>query len=308
MTRLTRVLCALLVATAVFAGLPVASAEKVYTVDDNHELDDADAIAEYHDTGAVSADVQGLDMTVTVSDDRREAGVDALTGGVMHTYVRVQYREEIDRTVRFYLPAEYAQPRLKEGLESETDEATAMLEPVAGGEYMAVTIQFREPTDATFAINDAFGSYLSTTEWAYSTVENATGFSPPRLGARGHKQWHYPPEGALAGDNATYHIPLDPERNTSEEGMTIQFDNKPNSEESAWMTMPKCSQSVEPVCVTERDGEPVLFSTSSENVPPIRYKYGTDRKAEAKGAIEELKDSWGGLIDRLGGLAGGFGG
>lgn len=301
---LRRTLITLCLCVALVGAVPFASAEKVYTVDDNTALDDADTISTYQKTGTASADVQQLDMTITVSDDRRKAGIDAYTSGVMNTYIRVQYREEIDRTVRFYVPEEYAEPRLKEGLQAENSDAEAMLEPVAGGEYMAVTIQFRGETDATFAVNDAFGAYLSTTESVYGTIENTTGFSPPRLGASGHTQWQYPPDGALAGDNATYHIPSDPDKEDPMD-LTIQYDNTPDSEEASWMPMPDCSESVDPVCITERDGDPVLFSTSGKDVPPIRYKHGTDRKAEAKGAAEHLMDSWQGLVDDLGGFFGG---
>lgn len=299
-----RILIILCLCVALVGAVPFASAEKVYTVDDATELDDADTISEYHQSGTATVDVQQLDMTVTVSDDKREAGLDAYTGGVMHTYIRVEYREEIDRTVRFYIPEEYAEPRLKEDLQAMNGDSVAMLEPVAGGEYMAVTIQFRGETDATFAVNDAFGAYLSTTEKAYATIENSTGFSPPRLGAGGHTQWQYPPDGALVGENATYHIPTDPSQEDPMD-LTIQYDNTPDSEDASWMTMPTCSQTVEPVCITDRDGDPVLFSMSGQDVPPIRYKHGTDRKAETKGAIEQLKDSWGDFIDGLGGIFGG---
>ena len=308
MTRGITLLVTTVLVLGLVAGLPVASAEEVTTVDDDTQLDDPEVISEYEETGLAEADVPGLDMSIAVSEDQREVGIDAYTAGALHTYVRVDYREEIDRTVRFYVPAEYIEPRRKDNLQAKNTETTAMVEPVAGGEYMAITVQFRGETDAVFAFNDAFGSYLRTTETAYDTVENVTGFSPPRLGAREHEQWQYPPDAALAGDNATYHIPTDPEGNASASDMTIQYDNQPGAEESAWMTMPDCEQTVEPVCVTERDGEPVLFSTSSESVPPIRYKYSRDRKAETKGAVEELKDSWSGLLDRAGGLWGGIAG
>lgn len=296
---------AVLLVVALVAATPVG-AEEVYTVDENTGLDNPDTISTYKKTGVAETEVSGLDMKITVAEDARDAGMDTHNPGLMHTYIRVEYREDIARTVRFYVPTEYVQPRLKEDVQAENDEeAVAMYEPVAGGEYMAVTIQFQGATDATFDVNWAFGRYISMRDGAYDTIENTTGYSPPRLGSKGHTQWQYPPDGALAGDNATYHLPTNPEKNESASEMTIQFDNKPNSEEAAWMTMPKCEQTVEPVCVTERDGEPVLFSTSSADVPPIRYKHGTDRSAEVKGAVEELKDGWRGAIETVKGLLGG---
>lgn len=298
-----RVLITLCLCVALVGAVPLASAEKVYTVDESTGLDDSDSIATYADGEAVAADVQGLEMTVTVADDRRDAGVNAYTSGVMHTYFRVEYREGVDRTVRFYVPSEYFQPRLKEDLQATNDDAVAMLEPVAGGEYTAVTIQFRGQTDATFAVNDAFGAYLSTSDDAYGTIENVTGYQMPRLGAQGHEQWQYPPEGALVGENATYHIPTDPEQNDSMD-MTIQYDNTPDSEEASWHAVKDCENQVEPVCVTSRDGDPVLFSASGEDVPPIRYKHGTDHVSNAKSGWEELKDSWSGVFDGIGGLFG----
>jgi hypothetical protein len=284
-----------------------ASADTITTIDNDTALDDSDTIQTYESEGVATVDAQQLDLTITVAEDRRDAGIDAYTPGVGYSYLRVQYREEIGRTIRFYVPADYVEPRLKEGLEADRGDATATLEPVAGGEYMAVTIHVDGPTDATFPINKVFGTYLSTTEEVYGTVENATGFRPPRLGASGHTQWQYPPEGALTGDNATYHIPTDPDQEDPMD-LTVQYDraaNDPDAEEASWQSMPRCDQTVEPVCLTDRDGEPVLFSTSSETVPPIRYKPGSDRSAEAKGAIEELEDGWSGLLDDVGGWLGG---
>lgn len=304
MKRVFTITVTVLVALALVAATPVA-AEEVYTVDEDTGLDNPDTRSAYEKTGVVETNVPGLDMTITVAEDAQDAGLDTHNPGVMHTYIRVEYHEEIDRTVRFYVPAEYVEPRLKEDVQAQNTDAVAMYEPVAGGEYMAVTIQFQGQTDATFPVNWAFGSYISMRDSAYDTIENTTGFSPPRLGTQGHTQWQYPPEGALAGDNATYHLPTNPEKNESLDEMTIQYDNKPDSEETAWMTMPRCDQTVEPVCVTERDGEPVLFSTSSEAVPPIRYKHGTDRSAEVRGAIEELKHGWRGAIEKVKGFFGG---
>lgn len=285
------------------AGVSVASAERVYTIDDETDLDKPSTITEYSENGTATVAVDQLNMTITVTDDRREAGIDARTAGVMSTYIHVEYYEDVDRTIRFYVPAEYLQPRRNEGVQSETSNNEAVLEPVAGGEYTAVTIQVRGQTNAAFETNDAFGGYLAATDTVYTQLEDATGYEMPRLGARGQEQWQYPPEDALIGDNATYHIPTDPEHDDPMD-MTIQYDNTPEKEEASWHAVKDCEQTVEPVCVTERNDEPVLFSTSDSNVPPIRYKHGTDHVSEAKSGWEELRDSWSDLIDGVLGSVG----
>jgi len=298
-SRLTTVIVVVggLLALALAFGTLGASAEP-NTIDDDTRLDESATIDSFEANGTVRADAPTLNLTITVSRDRREAGVDAVTGG-MHTYIRVQYNESVDRTVRIYIPDAYMEPRVKSDVQSLTDGTTAEYEPVEQKDATAVVVELDGQTDATFEVNRAFGTYLSATDRAYGVFESVTGFRPPRVGARERPQWQFPPPGALSGGNATYQI-QDAE---TADNMTIQYDATPNSEESSWIRVPKCSASVEPVCVADREGGPVLFATNN-SVPPIRYKYSADRVEDAKSGGKKLKDAWGDLIDGITGIFG----
>jgi len=275
-----------------------AAAADPYTIDDDTSLDESATVQAYEDNGTVRADAPTLNLTITVSKDRRKAGVDAVTPG-LHTYIRFQYNESVDRTVRVYIPDAYMEPRVKTDVQSLTGGPTAEYEPVEREDATAVVVDLDGQTDATYEVNRAFGAYLSATDRAYGVFESVTGFRPPRVGARERPQWQYPPPGALSGGNATYQI----QGAETADNMTIQYDATPESSESSWIRVPKCSVSVDPVCVADREEGPVLFATN-DSVPPIRYKYSADRIEDAKSGGKKLKDAWGDLVDDVTGIFG----
>jgi len=299
--------CCLLVGLVAVGG--VASAQfnggSITTVDDAHGVADGEAISQYKSAGTVTGAVEGLNMSITVTDNKQEV-VDGLGTGALKTYIYVDYDEEITRTVRFYVPAAMVEPRIKRDVANVRGGLRAEYEPVDGGEYMAVTVYLNGRTEAAFPANNAFGTYIGLSERAYGTVENVTGVSVPQLGSGETKQWQYPPDYALKGVNATYHLPTDPTRkNTGIENMTLQYDDTPNVSQPTWLTIRRCDAGTEPVCVTTRDGQPVLFSASGE-APPIRYKYGEDRISDTKSAWAEVKTAWSGLLDNVGEFLGGL--
>jgi len=306
----THLLAVLVLVAALLGGVGVASAQLdddssfVTTVDKATGLTDDATIEEFEQQGSVTAQVDGLDMTVGVHTDKRDAVGDGLGPGVAKTYITINYDEEIARTIRVYIPAEYVTPRVRQDIDAVAGDATAVYEPVDGEQYMAVTVYVDGRTDAAFPVNTAFGAYIDTSGSVYGWVENTTGLPVPQLGTEGSRQWQYPPEYALSGTNATYHIPMDGDTHDLA-NMTIQYDKSAGDDEPEWLTVPACEQSTEPVCVTDRNGTAVLFAPNS-GAPPVRYKYGTDRLSQTKGALNELTNAWGGLIDRMGGLVGGL--
>lgn len=278
----------------------------ILTIDENTGLTDQDTIKEFQRSESVTADVPELDMQITVTTDKREISNDAVSPGLLKRYIAVDYNEEIARTVRFYVPAEYVTPRIKRNVDADGAEVSAEYEPVDGGNYMAVTVYLGGETEAILPANEVFGSYVDTSGSIYGWVENKTGVPIPQLGKSGQVQWQYPPEHVLQGANATYHIPMDPDKHTVAD-MTIQYDNSGPNTEPTWLVVPACEDTTDPVCVTPRNETAVLFTSATE-APPVRYKHGTDRVSEAGSAWHDLKQGWDGLIEKVGGLVGGLAG
>jgi len=111
------ILFAIVLVVAAVAPASVAVAqESIYEADTGHELATNESIAEFENESVVSGDIHGLNMSLTVADDADDAGLnDWITRSTGRVFLRVDYNEELDRTVRFYLPQEYASPQLKQG-------------------------------------------------------------------------------------------------------------------------------------------------------------------------------------------------
>lgn len=300
------ILQALIVAVALLlavSGVVLAGDDPdshIETIDEGTELTANESIDEFAEEGYVAADVDGLNMTVHVAEDQRDVGQDSWTSGP-HTYLRVQYNESITRTVRFYVPAEYVTPRPQQGVSAEDSDETATYEAVDGGDTMAVTLTLDGETDAVFPVNRWMGLYIDTSDRVYSTIENATNVTLPRLGIGGGEQWEYVPREGLSGSNDTYDgLPVD--SMAEAEDMSLQYDAASNATEATWRSVERCSVDTDPVCLTDRDGEPVLFGSTADP-PPIRYKTETSLRTEIEAGINELTDEWRDLLDSLtGGL------
>lgn len=252
----------------------------------------------------VTADVGGLDMTVTVTEDGSVAGVNTLSGSPITTYIGIDYDEDIQRTVRIYIPDDYVEPRVKEGVESAHGTTTASYEPVAGGDYMAVTVRLSGGDEVALPVNTVFGTYLRTSDMMYGQIENVTGTHIPRLGSSGSAQWQYVPEHALNASNATYTLQQPSENETvGIDDMTVQYDDSPGANDPTWLSVPPCDKTTVPVCATTSDGKAILFS-ADEEAPPIRYKHTVDHVSETRSAWKELEEEWGQLIDRIRGWSG----
>lgn len=303
-SALAVVLAALLVVSLMALAVPTLadsdnSTAHIDTIDEDTDLTLNETIDEFDETGYAVADVSGLDMSVHVAEDQRDVGVSGWTSGP-HTYLRITYNESIQRTVRFYVPNEYVTPRLEEGVSAETGDETATFEPVDDGEYMAVTIAFDGETDAVFAVNAWMGYYIRASDQAYDAIEEVTNVSVPRLGVGGGEQWQYVPREGLAGENDTFAMPA--ESMDVALDMSLQYDSSDNASDANWRSVERCSVDINPVCLTDRDGDPVLFASTSDP-PPVRYKTETSLRADIEAGWNELRDEWWSLFDTItGGL------
>jgi hypothetical protein len=267
------------------ASLAATSSSEVLTIDEDHDLARNATIQRYEETGNVSTRLSQLQMTMTVADDHEQIGLDGIHTDSTHTYLQLDYDEDIKRTVRVYLPAEYVHPYTEMDLNAEDADVEASMTPTPDAEYGAIEVTFTGPTTATFALNDVRATIIQTRDVGKSWIENATGFSLPDISSSG--QWERLPEGALAVDS--------PARINATDSLVLQYDaSDANTTESRWLTVPECDSDSPGVCYYQA-GNVTYVRTTTEDVPPVRYKTTggglSDRvSAAVRGAMQMVED------------------
>jgi hypothetical protein len=270
----------------------------VYEADTDHELAADEAIAEYRNESHVTGGVYGLNMTLTVADDAADAGLnDWLTRSSGRVFLRIDYNEDLVRTVRFYVPKAYVAPQLKQGLEARDGDLTADLEPTQDRNYTAVTVTLDGPTEAVFPISSARGSIATGRSTIGDMVANVTGFSLPSLTDDG-AEWHYIGASELA-DNQTDSIPSN--------ATTIQYDtNTGTGEEANWVPVPDCDGGTDGVCTYTKADQPnrtYLLSTSGDP-PRVRYRQGSSITGQLDTAVNDALHGVDNLVDDVTSLFG----
>lgn len=251
--------------TGVAAGGP-----SIYAVDTDHGLDSADAVKTYETEGVVTGGVAHLDMTVTVADKAEDVGLSEwATSSSGRTFVRLDYREDLERTIRIKFPADYFRPRLKASLADMNDTTTASVEPSNGRNYTSMEVHFEESSSVVFALPTSRGVVAGIRSEAKSVWEESTGIELPSFGSGG-AEWKMVDSTAFEGNQTTRAIQHD-------DTLNIQYDAAADSyEKERWVKVRKCSETDASVCRFKRDGQAnttYLLSTT-DDPPPIRYREG----------------------------------
>jgi hypothetical protein len=309
-TRRIALVLVLLAAAVGFVSSPAAaqSASDVITIDEKTELTSDTQRERWAQEGVATGSASRYDLTITVAKDRRDAGSEALTPNPMYNgNIQVQYNESYERTYRVYIPAEYIQPRLTYGVKAAEGNLTADFEPVAGGDYMAMTFTVDGPTDARFAFNRVISWRVEAEDQGSDLVYNLTGYEPLRPATSGVDQWEHVPDEALESNDSRYIVPKPPEDEANTTDITIQYDRAADdsSEEPTWRTVHDCETQLEPVCILEGDTNQTVLLAPSGDAPPVRYKYGSDGISNVQTGVGEAFDAIGSMVDDIGGLLGG---
>lgn len=300
MTHRQYIIAALGILLAIGAvGVPAAGASNVHAVDTDHSLVSDSSMATFDAEEVVSGNVDGLDMTITVADKVSQLNKSEWAhASSARTFLRVEYDEEIDRTVRVYIPTEYFRPRVKSGLAPLESGPAAQLQPVKDRQYTAVTITFEEETTAIYPISAPRGAISSGRSGVSDLVENSTGFSLPKM-TSGGAEWQPVPGEAMTDTEATYRIP------SNETDITVQYDAEESAEEERWLTVQSCDRSDQPVCTFDRDGSNATYLLSTtEDVPPVRWKAETTATDTFWSTWNDVEDAGSGLKEAVGGLFG----
>lgn len=263
-------------------------ADTTLTFDADHPLATEEAVDRYHETGRVSAELQRIQLTIT------------LEKGTTNHVLTLDYEESVPRTIRLYFPAGYFYPQVMEGLGAVNTDLEADLKPVDNGSHTSVTVKFDGARTAVFHISKENSAVFWGRDKARGAVDDSFGISLPSI-ARTSPEWRYVPMGALNGVNATH--PID----TQDKDITIQYDDNPEPDEERWIGVPQCKDvSEQPVCQFEKQGindTVYLFSTLEES-PTVRYRRGGDLMAGITGGLNDFLNSFGRALDEVGKLFG----
>lgn len=299
MNRLLAAVLALVLVSGLAAG------STTVTLDADTQLTDRDTIEDYEDTGVATAQRQAPDLRITVAESHDDVGLGGFLTDSHRRYVRIQYNETVERTVRFYIPSEYFYPVHAEGEKAFQSDIQAEFKPVAGGRYTSATVDLTGPTDAVWTVKKASSGVFWFQDKYRDVLENQTGVAPPRIAES--EEWAYVPEGALTRNTSTYPV------NTTEDGeVTIQYDTDTDTvTESTWVPVPQCGSSTSaPVCTFEKAGvEGKRYVLSKTSTPPeVRFKAGRSITGSGKSGLNDFLDIWGTggrLWEDLGSLFGG---
>lgn len=308
---LARTVFIVLAAVMLVAVTPaaVAGSDRV-TLDADTPLTEQRTLSEYNDQGVVHADLARLDMAITIADDATDAGLNGWThASSVNTYLRIQYNESIERTLRFYVPDAYWTPRVKAGLrptaaDKDSENTRLTLEPAGDGAYTAVTIHVTGPTDATFGIGRATGTLFDFRAWTSGIVNNTTGIKPPSLGGGG-EEWSYVPERSLTGSNTTYAITVPSNHDPDE--YTVQYDNdlQPGEEQTEWLPLPRCTDgNAHGVCRFQKEGasQTVFILSTGQDPPRIRHASSPGAVSRGNSIIDQLSSVPGRIWEDLNAL------
>ncbi|WP_096391472.1 hypothetical protein [Halopenitus persicus] len=288
-----------LVVSSGFAPLAAAQGDVIAIDEDNHLATDA-AVEEFQSDGKTTAEIDRVQMTLSVHDDPCEAGLDPIVCSTQNTYLRVQYDEGIERTVRVKVDAELVEPRVKQGLQAENSDAVvANVEPGENGEYTVITLELDGKSDAVFEFNAAEGMLWDVRHSASGAVEDVTGISAPD-NPLSSGEWQYVDPSALAGEDTTKHLDVP-------DGATVQYDRgdiENTTEDSTWLAVPDCENpSEQPVCSYEADGESGVYVMSTQEEPPqVRYTDGVSPGGHVGGALNELQSIVDDTLNQFGSL------
>jgi hypothetical protein len=281
-----RALC--LAALLVLAG--VGGATTTVTLDADTDLTDRETIEHYEEHAVASTDSAAPELRITVAESHEDVGIDGLVTDSHRTYVRLQYNETVERTIRFYVPSEYFYPVRAEGETAFNSDLKAEFKPVEGGRYTSVTVHLTNTTDSVWTVKKVASGVFFFQDKYRDVLENQTGVAPPRL-AEG-EEWAYIPPGALTGNTSTYPV------NRSEDGeLTLQYDSTADTvTESTWVPVPECGDGGgAPVCTFEKEGvEGKVFVLSKTASPPdVRFKNGRTITGSGKSGLNDFLDIWG---------------
>lgn len=290
------VLAALLIGSCVGFAATSAIATSSTTLptltdlDENTPLTERSSWESFKSDGRVTVNVTAPDLTLTVAKEQEDVDLRGFHNDYSNEYLRIQYDEDLSRTIRFYVPSNYFGPYFDERVESVGGDAAAIkLVPVLDGKYTAVTIELTGKTDAVFKISQTKGKTWSFWSQQDDKIENVTGVSS---GISGTEQWNYAKSEEWSDDGTlTIGNVSNPKK------VLIQY-NAGQGEEAVWLKVTSKQDRDGPyyfVRESSSDGNATIVVVSESSTPPaVRVQ----RHATARAGIGSILSDWGRTLDR----------
>lgn len=273
-------------AAVALAGFGAAGSE-IYAVDNNHELADDDQIEQFESEGVATGEADDIDLELTIAEDSDDVQADRFTDAG-RLYLEVDYQEDIDRTLRIYVPDEYFHPYEDQSMTTHTDDVTAEMEPIDAGNYTAVTVHMDGATKTTLEVSTVESTIWQYRDGTFDWLDGSLGVDVPRLGGSGDEPWEYVDSRQFAGD----------ERVSISADATVQYDAADNNSETVWLEVPSCSADA-PVCTVSQGNETAVLADNASDVPQIRYSEETSLGDRFSAGFREVMEEVRTTVDNV---------
>lgn len=270
-------LAVLLISAGALAVAGEVSDGDMYKIDDGHGLANEEAVSAYETEGYASGEVEGLDATIEVAESKElveRTGPRPLDAA--HGYVRIDYREDISRTLRIYLPRSMVTPYAREEVESlGSSEITADYQPAREGRYFQITISVGGPTDVvvpTHAHSEITYGVLDRYE---DRVDSVTGAD---------REWQYLEREGLEREHA---VAVEVE---DVDDVVIHHDATPDEPEETWVNTPRDSgDGPYWYAPDSEEGEVVYVVTRGGDAPDVRLMEGGGVRQKVEGHVNDAR-------------------
>lgn len=257
------------------------SEEDITNIGDDHDLDSADAISQFNSEGVTSAELARLDMEVTIAEKKSDIGLEdqLLPSSIRNDFIRLQYNEEADRTVRILIPDDYFTPYPRERVSTVTGDADVEIKPIRGGDYMEIIARFHGEDDVVIPIQwDSQISYQAI-ERVDDRLDNSIGITLRDDDA----EWQYVDSDALT-EGPGYSI------GESAGDVTVQYDATPDQPEETWINAPKGETFSDDIYYYQRDSEDgtAYIVAKTDNPPAIRYNVDSSLGDRLRGDLRDI--------------------
>ncbi len=253
----------------------VVGAATMTTIDADHSLTEDTAKADFEQDGYAKADLGAPNITIEVAAELEQCGESSwTTSNLRNDFLCVTYGEEIDRTIRLFIPEAYWHPYVRESVEPVVGDATASYGPVEGGDYTAVEFAVTGPSTVVWPINADSSWFSERKDSTISNLESVTG-----VGVAEQHSWEY---ANLTGNGTGYVIRAP----NGTDALTIEYQTKG----AEWTTVPDQEESYAPMYVQGYEGvddRTVVVATVSDP-PQIRYKTDATRRDKLGAGWREL--------------------
>lgn len=274
-------------AALALVGASAASSE-IYAVDAEHDLAADDQIDQFHSEGVVTGQADNIDLTLTASESSDDVAADQLTDAG-RLYIEVDYQEDIDRTLRFYIPDDYFEPYEDQSMTVHNADVQAEMEPVQGGNFTAVTVHTDGPTTATLEISTVESRLWKIRHDARDWVGDATGVSLPSLAGGEENPWEYIDSRSFAG-NESVSVPAD---------ATVQYAAGETNSETTWLEVPACNRAETPVCTVSQSNETAVIAENAPDAPQVRYNTDTSFSDRVGAGFREVMTEASAQLERV---------